>query len=197
MASGERKTLNPPQTPPPPETISSPSDGWIQRIVTPTAIAGVVGGCAGTVSKHRKVHGLAHMSATYAANLAIVAATYCGMREMVRASRHSEPDDLINSALGGFASGALLGRLQAGQLGAVRYSVGFAVIGTAIDYATQRLRPKAASYMAVAQNVDSWRLPEWSPIQIMDEEERAAKKAREKQLYEERRRQLGLSDDNS
>ncbi|CAM8927547.1 unnamed protein product [Rhodiola kirilowii] len=193
MTSADRETLNPP---PPPETISSPSDGWIQRIIRPTVLAGVVGGCVGTVSKHRKVHGLANMSATYAANFAIVAATYCGMREMVRASRHSEPDDLIDSALGGFASGALLGRLQGGQLGAVRYSVGFAVVGTAIDYATQRLRPMVGSYMEKAQKVESWKLPEWSPIQMMDEEERAAKKAREKQLFAERRRQMGLSDEN-
>lgn len=35
-----------------------------------------------------------------------------GAREFVRASRTSKPDDLLNSAIGGFGSGALLGRLQ-------------------------------------------------------------------------------------
>ena len=30
------------------------------------------------MSKHRKVHGLANISATYATNLSIVAACYCG-----------------------------------------------------------------------------------------------------------------------
>lgn len=37
---------------------------------------------------------------------------WTGTREFVRVTRKSEPDDLFNSALGGFASGAILGRLQ-------------------------------------------------------------------------------------
>lgn len=40
--------------------------------------SGFVGGGAGLVSKYRKVHGLANISATYATNLSIVAACYCG-----------------------------------------------------------------------------------------------------------------------
>lgn len=35
-----------------------------------------------------------------------------GAREFVRVSRRSEPDDLMNSAIAGFGTGALLGRLQ-------------------------------------------------------------------------------------
>jgi hypothetical protein len=40
--------------------------------------SGIVGGGAGLVSKHRKVHGLAKISTTYATNLAIVTGCYCG-----------------------------------------------------------------------------------------------------------------------
>lgn len=35
-----------------------------------------------------------------------------GAREFVRVSRDGKPDDLLNSAIGGFGSGAILGRLQ-------------------------------------------------------------------------------------
>ncbi|XP_010242663.1 PREDICTED: uncharacterized protein LOC104586955 isoform X3 [Nelumbo nucifera] len=90
----------------------SSSEGWKERIFVPTVIAGVVGGATGLVSKYRKICGLANISTTYAANFAIVTGCYCGAREFVRASRASEPGDLINSAVGGFGCGALLGRLQ-------------------------------------------------------------------------------------
>lgn len=35
-----------------------------------------------------------------------------GAREFVRISRHSEPDNLLDSAIAGFGTGAILGRLQ-------------------------------------------------------------------------------------
>ena len=35
-----------------------------------------------------------------------------GAREFVRRTRGTGPDDLLNSAIGGFGSGAILGRLQ-------------------------------------------------------------------------------------
>lgn len=35
-----------------------------------------------------------------------------GAREFVRVSRTGKPDDLLNSVIGGFGSGAILGRLQ-------------------------------------------------------------------------------------
>jgi hypothetical protein len=41
-------------------------------------LAGIVGGGAGLISRHRKVHGLKNISATYATNLAIVTGCYCG-----------------------------------------------------------------------------------------------------------------------
>lgn len=41
-------------------------------------MAGIAGGGYGLVSKHRRVHGVANISATYAANFAIVMGCYCG-----------------------------------------------------------------------------------------------------------------------
>ena len=35
-----------------------------------------------------------------------------GAREFVRATRKTGPDDLLNSAIAGFGTGAILGRLQ-------------------------------------------------------------------------------------
>lgn len=151
----------------------------------PTIIGGGVGGAVGLVSKHRKTYGLANLSATYATNLAIVTGCYCGVREFVRVTRKSEHDDLVNSAVGGFCSGAVLGRLQGGQLGAVRYSVMFAIAGTAVDYATLKLRPVLESYLDSILGGEL-KLPEWSPIQILDEEALAAKRAREEQLRAQR-----------
>lgn len=39
-----------------------------------------------------------------------------GAREFVRVSRNGKPDDLLNSAVGGFGAGAILGRLQGTML---------------------------------------------------------------------------------
>ncbi|KAL9255500.1 hypothetical protein AKJ16_DCAP01464 [Drosera capensis] len=92
---------------------ASPSSrDWMDRILYPTILAGIIGSGVGLVSKHRKVHGLGTISAAYATNFAIVAGCYCGVREFVQVSRRSEPDDLLNSTIAGLGSGALLGRLQ-------------------------------------------------------------------------------------
>ncbi|KAI5679944.1 hypothetical protein M9H77_01171 [Catharanthus roseus] len=170
---------------------SSPSslDVWKDRIIIPTILAGVVGGGVGLISKHRKTLGVGKTSATYATNLAIVAGCYCGAREFVRVSRTGKPDDLLNSAIGGFGSGAILGRLQGGPAAAARYSVVFAVVGTTIDYAALKLKPILRSYYdslagsGKDKNEDWFKLPEWSPIQVLDEEALAAKRAREEQMY--------------
>ncbi|KMT12420.1 hypothetical protein BVRB_5g103520 [Beta vulgaris subsp. vulgaris] len=176
-----------------PEVVAPPSipssssffDGWKERIFYPTLLGGIVGGAVGAVSKHRKVHGLANISATYATNFAIVAGCYCGAREFVRVTRKSEPDDLVNSALGGFCSGALLGRLQGGQRGAIRYSIMFAIAGTAADFAVLELQPLVKNYYDSLLGSD-FKLPEWSPIRILDEEALAAKQAREEELRAQR-----------
>ncbi|OMO95897.1 Mitochondrial inner membrane translocase subunit Tim17/Tim22/Tim23/peroxisomal protein PMP24 [Corchorus olitorius] len=167
---------------------SSFSEDWRQRILIPTILAGVVGGGVGLVSKHRKVHGLANISAAYASNLAIVTGCYCGAREFVRATRKTGTDDLLNSAVAGFGSGAILGRLQGGRYGAYRYSLIFAVAGTAADFAALKLGPKLRNFSESMfdKKTGSLKLPEWFPIQILDEEALAAKKAREEKLYSQR-----------
>ncbi|KAI3990984.1 hypothetical protein MKX01_026168 [Papaver californicum] len=152
------------------ETSLSPT----KRILIPTLVLGAIGGAFRLVSKHRRLLGVGKSCATYATNAAIVTGSYCGAREFVMTARKSESGDLINSALGGFGAGAILGRLQGGPLGAIKYSMMFAMVGTPADYAIPRY-----------QNPDkNWlKLPERSPIQILDEEALAAKWAREQQLY--------------
>ncbi|XP_072957342.1 uncharacterized protein [Typha angustifolia] len=163
------------------------SEGWKDRIIIPTVLAGAIGGSFGLLSKHRKALGAARSAATYASNLAIVAGCYCGARELARDARASEPDDLMNSVVGGVASGALLGRLQGGQLGAIRYAIIIAAAGTAVDFASQQLRPYMQDFKdSFSGDKSWWNLPEWSPIQVLDEEALAAKRAREQQLYAQR-----------
>ncbi|KAH7683070.1 hypothetical protein IHE45_05G160200 [Dioscorea alata] len=159
------------------------SDGWKERIAIPTLLGGVVGGGFGLISKHRRAH-----AASLAANLAIVAGCYCGARELARDARKSELDDLMNSVIGGISSGALLGRFQGGQLGAIRYAIIFATVGTTLDYATIRLKPHFNKFVdTIRQSANSdWTLPKWSPIQVLDEEALAAKRAREEQLHSQR-----------
>lgn len=68
-----------------------------------------------------------------------------------------------------------------GQAGAIRYSVIFAVVGTAADYAMLKLKPVVSK---LREERDDWlKVPEWSPIKLLDEEALAAKKAREQELY--------------
>ncbi|XP_077229456.1 mitochondrial import inner membrane translocase subunit Tim17/Tim22/Tim23 family protein [Tasmannia lanceolata] len=176
------------------EKKKSSSDPWKERIYIPTLIAGIIGGGAGLISKRRKTYGVANISAMYATNLAICTGCYCAAREFVRNTRASTPDDLMNSVLGGIASGALLGRLQGGQFGAVRYSIIFALTGTALDFAALRLKPllqssedpESTENSHGSKKTSNWTLPEWSPIQILDEEALAAKRAREQQLFAQR-----------
>nr|CAD1820259.1 unnamed protein product [Ananas comosus var. bracteatus] len=131
--------------------------------------------------------GPASAAATYAANLAVIAVCYSGARELARDARASEPGDFMNSVVGGFASGALLGRVQGGQLGAVRYAIIFAAAGTAVDFAAMQISPYLQSFRGSLTGDKSWwKLPEWSPIQVLDEEALAAKRAREQQLYAQR-----------
>lgn len=69
-----------------------------------------------------------------------------------------------------------------GPQGALRYSLVFAAMGTACDYALLRAKPMLESF----RNKDSIKLPEWSPIQILDEEALAKKKAQEQKIFPER-----------
>uniref|UniRef100_A0A0E0DD66 Uncharacterized protein n=1 Tax=Oryza meridionalis TaxID=40149 RepID=A0A0E0DD66_9ORYZ len=95
-----------------PEPAAPFSADWKERILLPAAVAGVVGAGFGLLSRHRARLGAARATATYAANLAIVAGCYGGARELARDARASTPDDPMNSVVGGLASGAVLGRIQ-------------------------------------------------------------------------------------
>lgn len=68
-----------------------------------------------------------------------------------------------------------------GQIGAVRYSILFAAVGTTVDYAALKLKPVVSRFI---EEKDSWfKLPEWSPIRVLDDEAVAAKRAREQEIY--------------
>ncbi|KAH6810647.1 Mitochondrial import inner membrane translocase subunit Tim17/Tim22/Tim23 family protein [Perilla frutescens var. frutescens] len=132
-------------------------------------------------SRQSKLSGIASFAPFYSVTEFEADKKHGGAREFVRVSREGKPDDLLNSAIGGFGSGAILGRLQAGPVGAARYSVMFAVVGTAVDYATSKIMPAIDK---LKEEKDDWlKLPEWSPIKILDEEAVAAKRAREEQIY--------------
>ncbi|XP_076901373.1 uncharacterized protein LOC143555753 isoform X2 [Bidens hawaiensis] len=123
---------------------------------------------------------------TFATNLALITGCYCGTREVVRLCRHSEPDDLLDSVIAGSAAGAILGGLQGGRAGTVRYSIVIGVVGTGVDFAAIRLRPVFKNmYESVAgdEKKTGWfKWPEWLPFQVLDEETLAAKRAREEAL---------------
>ena len=76
-----------------------------------------------------------------------------------------------------------------GQYGAYRYSLIFAVVGTAVDFAALKLRPKLRHFNESMFDKKNGllKLPEWSPIQVLDEEALAAKRAREEKLYAQRK----------
>lgn len=81
-----------------------------------------------------------------------------------------------------------LNLFSGGPIAAARYSVVFAVVGTTVDYATLKLKSVLRNfYNSVVGDEDKnqqWlKLPEWSPIQVLDEEALAAKRAREEQIY--------------
>ena len=81
-------------------------------------------------------------------------------------------------------------RLVGGPVAAIRYAILFTIAGTTVDYATIKLRPVWKRYKESmlgsndgSKKNDGWlKLPDWSPIKVLDEEALAAKQAREKQL---------------
>lgn len=55
-------------------------------------------------------------------------------------------------------------------------------MGTASNYAGHKAKEMLENY----RNKDSIKLPEWFPVQILDEEALAKKKAREQKIFAER-----------
>ncbi|XP_057453541.1 uncharacterized protein LOC130745365 [Lotus japonicus] len=188
-----------------PPSPSSSSNSWTTRIFIPTLLAGLAGAGTGLISKHRKTLGLANVCASYAANFSIVTGCYCGAREFAIATRKTGPEDLWSSAIAGFGSGALLGRLYGGHLGALRYSVIFAVVGTSADFAILKLKDVIRDQnKTIYQHIENskksgnlLRLPEWFPIRVLDEEALAEKRAQEEQFLAQRARIRSLKEEES
>ncbi|XP_028765282.1 uncharacterized protein LOC114723271, partial [Neltuma alba] len=128
-------------------------------------------------------------------------------REFVIATRKTGPDDLLNSAIAGFGTGALLGRLQGGQLGAAKYSAILAIAGTTADFAFLKLKSVLRDYnQSVYQDDEnsqkigsgSWlRLPEWFPIRVLDEEALAEKRAQQEKFLAQQARIRNLRKEES
>ncbi|XP_028767080.1 uncharacterized protein LOC114724786 isoform X2 [Neltuma alba] len=152
-------------------SVSSSYD-WKKRVFIPAVVAGVVGSGVGLVSNHRKTLGLANVSASYAANFAIVTGCYCG-----------------------------------GQLGAAKYSAILAIAGTTADFAFLKLKSVLRDYnQSVYQDDEnsqkigsgSWlRLPEWFPIQVLDEEALAEKRAQQEKFLAQQARIRNLRKEES
>ncbi|KAM0866287.1 hypothetical protein ACQ4PT_042715 [Festuca glaucescens] len=178
-----------------PEAAAPFSADWKERILVPVAAAGVVGAGFGLLSRHRARLGALRAAATYAANLSIVAGCYGGARELARDARATTTDDLMNSVVGGLASGAVLGRIQGGHFGAVKYAVTLAVAGTAMDYAAMKLSPQWCDWKEhLSASMKEWfTVPDWSPIQVLDEEALAKKREREEMVFGQRERLRALS----
>ncbi|KAH7281686.1 hypothetical protein KP509_36G058300 [Ceratopteris richardii] len=124
------------------------------------------------------------------ANCAIATCCFCGFQELTRELRAADPDDWANSFLGGLASGALLGRLHGGPTRALPTALLFASIGTGINFGALLLKEYRLRHLLAAQVSNegdkatvsaskqsllsalyNFELPEWSPIQKLDEEE--------------------------
>ena len=76
-----------------------------------------------------------------------------------------------------------------GRVGAAKYAAVFAVAGTALDFSYQKVRASLREYtesMTEEKSESFFKLPDWSPIQVLDDEQLAAKEAREKKLYAQR-----------
>jgi len=92
-----------------------------------------------------------------------------------------------------------------GQLGAIRYSVAFAVVGTTADFTFLKLKNALRDHTkTIYQDIEnskesgSWfKLPEWFPVQVLDEEALAAKRAQEEQFLQQRARIRSLKEEES
>ncbi|KAG0557713.1 hypothetical protein KC19_11G151700 [Ceratodon purpureus] len=184
------------------------SEGWASRIIGKSVVAGGVGAGAGVLIGAVKGQPALRFGVAVGTNFLVAASCFCGAQEISRELRASEPEHWVDSVIGGLASGALLGHFQGGRARALPMGILFAGVGTglqlgAAQYREYRLRhflstlpseslivePQVeVSAVEEKTNEDnSWRLPDWFPIQMLSAEE-AAKRAQE----EEKKRQQRL-----
>ena len=85
--------------------------------------------------------------------------------------------------------------ITGGHFGAVKYVVTLAVAGTAMDYAALKLSPQWRDWKdhLLVHTKDWFIVPEWSPIQVLDEEALAKKREREEMVFGQRERVRALS----
>jgi hypothetical protein len=141
-------------------------------------------------------------------NFLVAATCFGGAQEISRELRASEPEHWLDCALGGLASGALLGHFQGGRARALPMGILFAGVGTGLEqgyiqYREYRIRHFLSSLPSESESLiaeptadveeeklggdNSWNLPDWFPIQMLSAEE-AARRA----LEQERKRQQTL-----
>ncbi|KAL3679687.1 hypothetical protein R1sor_022643 [Riccia sorocarpa] len=172
-------------------------DGWASRIGRKTLYGAGIGAAAGLSIGAFKGSSYLRWMGSASANSALVTASFCGAQEVVREIRAAEPDDPLNCIPGGLISGAALGRLHGGPSRALPCALLFAVVGTGLQYGENllqgyRLRrfmeirnpefvPEKETVIEPKVDGEKWKFPEWFPIQVLDEEAAAKRKA-EKEL---------------
>jgi len=178
------------------------SEGWTSRIISQSLAAGGVGAVAGVLIGAVRGQPALRLGVTVGTNFLVVASCFGGAQEISRELRASKPEHWVDCAIGGLASGALLGHFQGGRSRALPMGILFASVGTglqlgAIQYREYRIRHflstlpsgplTAESHAEVPAVVEqkssednSWRTPDWFPIQMLSAEE-AAKRAVEKE----------------
>ncbi|KAL3683460.1 hypothetical protein R1sor_001482 [Riccia sorocarpa] len=186
-------------------------DGWAYRIGHKTLYGAGIGAAAGLGMGAFKGSSYLRLMGSASANFALVTASFCGAQEVVREIRAAEPDDPLNCIPGGLISGAALGRFHGGPTRALPCALLFAVVGTGLQYGENllheyRLRrlieirnPELVpeKEMVIEPKVESekWKFPEWFPIQVLDEEAAAKRKAQKELEFKMRVESLHKGED--
>lgn len=177
-------------------------DGWSSRIGCRTLYATAAGAAAGFGVGVYKGAGYARWMGIMSTNFALVTAGFCGSQELVREIRAADPDDPLNCVPGGLISGGVLGRLQGGPSRALPCALLFAVVGTTLQYGVNRLEdyrlrrfieiknpelvPKKEVLLEHKAETVKWNFPEWFPIQVLDVEAAAKRKAEQELDFKRR-----------
>ncbi|XP_024360113.1 uncharacterized protein [Physcomitrium patens] len=178
------------------------SDGWGYRILSKSLAAGGFGAGAGLLVGAVRGQPALRLGLSVGTNFLIAASCFGAAQEISRELRAAEPENLIDAAVGGFASGALLGHFHGGRARTLPMGILFAVVGTglqlgAAEYKEYRIRhflnTLPSEPLIADANVEvpvvkeeetteesSWKLPDWFPIQMLSAEQ-AAKRAAEQE----------------
>ncbi|CAM6087184.1 unnamed protein product [Calypogeia fissa] len=178
-------------------------EGWASRIGYRTLYGAAAGTGSGLLVGIYKGSNIPKWMGSMGTNCALITLCFCGSQELVRELRASDPDDLENCVLGGLASGGLLGRIQGGPSRALPCALLFAAVGTGVQFGANQLkeyrlrqflertstelRPKAeVKETKPVVEKESWKFPEWFPIQVLDEKAAAKRKTEQEEQFRER-----------